>query len=86
MITEERTNSLKKTARFAGILYLLVILFGMFAELYVNLRLVVPGDPATTAIKIRSSELLFRAGFISGLIHHTCFLLLVMVLYRLPIP
>ncbi len=76
-------NSLKKTARVAGVLYLLVIAFGMFAELYVNLSLIVPGDATTTASNITASELLFRIGFMSGLFHHTCFLLLVLALYKL---
>jgi len=72
-----------KTARVVGVLYLLVIIFGMFAELYVGLRLIVPGDAATTASNIMASELLYRIGFMSGLFHHTCFLLLVLVFYKL---
>jgi len=83
MIVKEKVDSLKKTARVAGGLYLLVIVFGMFAELYVNLRLIVPGDAAVTASNITSSETLFRIGFMSGLFHHTCFLLLVLVFYKL---
>ena len=83
MITEEKTHSIVKTARTAGVLYLVVIIFGMFAELYVNLRLIVPGDAALTASNIIADEALFRAGFISGLFHHTSFLLLVLVFYRL---
>jgi hypothetical protein len=77
------TQEIKKTARVAGFLYLFVILFGMFAELYVGLRLIVPGDAAATANNIRASELLYRIGFLSGLFHHTCFLLLVLVFYKL---
>ena len=80
---ESPLGTLKKTARVAGFLYLFVILFGMFAELYVGLRLIVPGDAATTASNIMASELLFRIGFMSGLFHHTCFLLLVLVFYKL---
>ena len=83
MITEEKTYSIAKTARTAGVLYFVVIIFGMFAELYVNLRLIVPGDAAVTASNIIADETLFRAGFISGLFHHTTFLLLVLVFYRL---
>jgi hypothetical protein len=64
-------------------MYLLVIIFGMFAELYVGLSLIVPGDAATTADNITAQESLFRAGFMSGLLHHTCFLLLVLLLFKL---
>jgi len=77
------TEELKKTARIAGVLNLLVIVFGMFAELYVNIRLIVPGDATITASNIKASELLYRIGFMSGLFHHTCFLVLVLVLYKL---
>lgn len=76
-------RKIKETARVAGLLYLLVIIFGMFAELYVSLRLIVPGDATATASKIMASELLYRIGFMSGLFHHTCFLLLVLVFYKL---
>lgn len=77
------TKEIKTTARIAGVLYLLVIVFGMFAELYVNLRLIVPGDATATAGNIMASETLYRIGFMSGLFHHTCFLLLVLVFYKL---
>ncbi len=80
---EYHHKTIEKTARVAGILYLLVIVFGMFAELYVSLRLIVPGDPTTTASNIMASEFLFRMGFMSGLFHHTCFLLLVLAFYKL---
>ena len=73
----------QRVARNAGAMYLLVIIFGMFAELYVGLRLVVPGDATTTAANITANEPLFRAGFISGLLHHTCFLLLILLLFKL---
>ena len=76
-------DSIKKIARTAGILYLLVIIFGMFAELYVSPAIIVPGDAITTASNVIESESLFRIGFMSGLFHHTSFLLLIIVLYIL---
>jgi hypothetical protein len=75
--------SRRRVARTAGVMYLLVIIFGMFAELYVGLSLVVPGDAAKTARNIEAHEWLFRAGFMSGLFHHTCFLLLILLLFKL---
>ena len=80
---KEEYKLINKTAKTAGLLYLLVIVFGMFAELYVNLTLIVPGDARTTAQNIMASSNLFRIGFMSGLFHHTSFLLLVLVLYKL---
>jgi len=77
------TNSTKKTARIAGLLYLLLALTGAFSILYVPSTLIVFGDAAATAENISSSELLFRAGILSGVVSHIIFVLLVLVLYQL---
>jgi len=76
-------TSPKKTARLAGFLYLIVAVCGMFAELYVNSKLIVSGDAAATASNIMANELLFRIGFVSNLISSACFLLFALVLYKL---
>lgn len=76
-------TSPRRVARLAGVLYVLVIAFGMFAELYVGLRLIVPDNAAETAGNIVASESLFRIGFVSGLLHHTFFLLVILVLFKL---
>jgi hypothetical protein len=76
-------NSTKKTARIAGFLYLLLALTGAFSILYVPSTLIVFGDAAATAEKIASSELLFRAGILSGVVSHVIFVLLVWLLYQL---
>lgn len=76
-------NSTKKTARIAGFLYLLLALTGAFSILYVPSALVVFGDAAATAENIASSQLLFRAGILSGIVSHVVFVLLVLVLYHL---
>jgi hypothetical protein len=70
-------------ARTAGVLYLLVALCSMFAELYVRSAIVVPGDAAATADNIRASATLFRLGFVVDLVQATCFLLTAMALYLL---
>ncbi len=79
-------NSNKKTARTAGLLYLLVVLSGIFSLLYVPGKLVVPGDAPATVKNIIASETLFRLGILSGLIGYTFFLLLPLVLYKLLSP
>jgi hypothetical protein len=57
----------KKTARVTGVLYLIIIVCGMFSEVYIRAGLIVPGDAATTADNIAASELLFRVGFASDM-------------------
>lgn len=73
----------KRLARIAGSLYLVVAVFGAFAELYVRARIVVPGDAASTADNIRESATLFRLGFASDLVQATFFLFTAMALYLL---
>ncbi len=76
-------NSTKKKARIAGVLYLLLALTGVFSLIYVPTALVVFGDATATAENIRSSELLFRSGILSGLVSNVIFVFLVLALYRL---
>jgi hypothetical protein len=49
-------------ARIGGVLYLLIIAAGLFAEAFVRNRLVVPGDAAATASNITRHAFLFRLG------------------------
>ena len=60
--------SLRNTARIAGLLYLVIILAGIFAEFMVRSSLIVSGDAAATAENIMASEGLFRIGITSDLI------------------
>ena len=76
-------NSTKRTARIAGVLYVLLTLTGVFSLIYVPTTLVVFGDATATAENIRSSELLFRSGILSGLVSNVIFVFLVLTLYRL---
>jgi hypothetical protein len=80
---ESKMNSIQKTARFAGFLYLLVAIIGGFSILYVSSTLIVSGDATITANNIMASEGLFRLGSVSGLITQTIQILLVLVLYKL---
>jgi len=72
--------SQRKVARVAGLLYLGLIVFGIFAQV-VRKNLFVPGDTATTASNIMASESLFCLAFVSDLIIIVCFLLLLLALY-----
>ncbi len=73
----------KKTARIAGLVYLVVVITGIFGLAYVPSKLIVWGNAAATFNAIVASETLFRLGILSGLICYTAFLFLPFVLYKL---
>jgi len=76
-------DSTKKTARIAGLLYLVNGVTGFFSIIYVPGKLIVSGDTAATANNILASERLFRLGIVSELICAAEFIFLLWVLYRL---
>ncbi|HWX15342.1 MAG TPA: DUF4386 domain-containing protein [Chthoniobacterales bacterium] len=78
-----KTNSTKKQARFAGLMYLLASLPAPFALIYVPSSLIVSGDATTTANHIRASENLFRLGIATELFGFIMFIFVVLALYRL---
>ncbi|MBK9017628.1 MAG: DUF4386 family protein [Saprospiraceae bacterium] len=80
---ENKMNSLKKTARLAGLLYLIWIVTAIYGLMYVNPLTIVQGDPVGTATKVLANEFLFRTGIINGIISSTIWLLLGLTLYRL---
>lgn len=80
---ENKVYSLKKTARLAGLLYLLLVITGVYGIFYVSTQIIVLGDVVTTAQNILANEFLFRTGIINDIISNTIFVLLVLVLYRL---
>jgi hypothetical protein len=77
------TMSPRTCARIAGLLYLLVIVAGIFAEIVVRGGLVVPGDAAATARNILAREQLFRWGFAAELAAGLCVVPLMLILYEL---
>jgi hypothetical protein len=76
-------NSDKKMARVAGLLYLILIIAGIFAEGYVRQSLIVPGDAAATANHIMASEGLFRTAIAGDLIMILCDIALSVIFYLL---
>lgn len=70
-------------ARIAGFLYLIVIVLGMFAELFVRGQMIVSGDAAATARNILAHEQLYRAGFALSTIYLACNMPLALIFYRL---
>ena len=83
MLSRIENLSQRKAARLAGVLYLLLIVFGVFAELVVRSRVIVSGDAAATASNIIASEGLFRIGFASDVLMILSFLLLPLAFYVL---
>lgn len=75
-----------KTARTAGLAYLVVVLTGIFSLAYVPSQLTVAGDAAATIARIQAGEMLFRLGIVAGWVCYLAFLLLPLVLYRLLSP
>jgi len=73
----------KQIARFAGLLYVVFSIPGIFVLLYVPSVLIVHGDPAATAHNIATSETLYRAGIVADLIGQAGFICVTVVLYRL---
>ena len=70
-------------ARMAGLLYLIVIVGGVYAELVVRGGLVVANDPAATARNIAANEQMFRYGFVAQLIPLLCNMVLAVLFYEL---
>lgn len=75
-------ESNKKTARMAGVLYLLLAL-GSFFAFFTRADLVVTGNAAATAHNILANETLFRASTFSEILGQAAFALLALALYEL---
>ena len=69
-------------ARIGGILYLLIITAGLFAQ-FVRGRFVVPGNAAATASNITNEAFMFRLGLSADLSTFVCAVPLTIILYTL---
>ena len=76
-------DNIKKLARIAGVLYLVLAITGVYGLIYVSSQTYVHGDAAATAQKMLANEFLFRTGIASNLISQTLWVFLVMAFYRL---
>ena len=73
-------------ARIGGILYLFIIVVGIFGELVVRGGLIVEGDAAATATNILDSETLFRVGLAGDILGYVAGIAVAMILYVLLTP
>ncbi len=76
-------NPTKKQARVAGLLYLIAGLAAPIGLIYVPSKLIVSGNAAETANRIRAGEWLLRLGIGTELFHQVLFIFVVLALYRL---
>jgi len=76
-------NSIKRTARIAGVLYLLNAITSGFAFAYVIAKVYMAGDAVTTAANIVANSGLVRIGVVADLFQATVWIFLGMVLYLL---
>jgi hypothetical protein len=83
MTPERDIRQIRSQARAAGWLYLLIGVTAPLGLLIVPGQLIVRGDAAATADRIRASEWLLRAGIASELFHQVVGIFLVLALYRL---
>ena len=71
-----------RLARKAGLLYLVMAVFGGFAHI-IRLRVYVPGDAAATASNLVANASLVRLSFVADLLQALVWLCLALVLHRL---
>ncbi len=73
----------RNSGRFAGLLYVLMSIPGVFALLYVPSKLIVHGDATATANNIAAFETLYRLGIACNLISQAGFIFVALALYEL---
>ena len=82
-VTDRISQSPRLYARIAGALYAVVIVGGVFAELFVRGRLVVPGDAVATAHNIMAHQLLYRTGLAIEVFYLVCNVPITIIFYTL---
>ena len=72
-----------KTAKLAGLVYLILVISGILNLMYIPSKLIVWESAPDTLRNIQQSETLFRLGIVSGIITFLAFLVLPLLLYKL---
>lgn len=81
MVSNATDPSLRRAVRVAGLAYLLIIVTSMLAVIFIELRLVVPGDVAATISNITANESLYRLGAAYDLLMFASVVVLAVALY-----
>ncbi|MGF1669002.1 MAG: DUF4386 domain-containing protein [Balneolaceae bacterium] len=84
-MTTQHTE-LKRKARFAGVLYLLLIIMGLYGAMFVTPKIQVIGDIQTTFDNLLENEFLFRTSIFAHLINTVVFTMLVLAFYKILVP
>lgn len=82
-MAKQTETSPQTLSRIGGVLYLLIIVTGLFGEMFVRGKLVVSGDATATASNITASQVLWRVGVAGDLIMHVCDIPLMLIFYVL---
>ena len=82
MTLREKPNSIQKTARTAGFLYVLLIPLGVFGMLYVPNTLFVPGDITATVSNILANQTLYSLSIVTALLTQVVQIFAVLYLYK----
>lgn len=82
-VKTESTSSPKRLARIAGVFYLLVALFGGFAEGFGDPKMYVAGNAAATAANVLADPGLVRIIVVAHLVNAVFFILTAMAFYIL---
>lgn len=70
-------------SRIGGALYLVIIVIGIFGEMFVRGRIIVSGDAAAAAVNIQSMESLWRFGIAAECLLLICAVSLTLILFVL---
>lgn len=70
-------------ARVGGVLYLIIIIAGLFGEIFVRGKLLVPGDATATANQLIAAPMLWRIGICADLVMQVCDIPLMLIFYVL---
>jgi hypothetical protein len=76
----------KRTARTAGFLYLIVVVTGIFSLAYIPARITLNGTAGQVVGSLTDLETLYRVGIMAGVLCYTAFLVLPLVLHKLLSP
>ena len=76
-------TSLNKTARVAGLLFLLTFILPTISWIFVTSKFILPGNAVAAANNIMANELLFRIGIIAELIKSVLAIVFALTLYIL---
>ena len=82
-LVPRRAVPVQTYARAAGVLALLSFIVGGFGEAYVPAKLIIASDAAATVENLKSSELMFRLGFVGYLVEACCDIALALIFYVL---